>query len=88
MSLPHECTCRTCGGLMSPMFLGLETDQQAAQRAVGARALASAIQKIAPEAAAQIAKRWQELVVDEQKALEEFLTFMRQHAKSEGVSGV
>lgn len=80
MSMPHECTCRICGGLMAPQIYtssGLTEEQARAQRAVDARSLASAIVKIAPEQAKQIAARWEDLVKDEHAALEEFLTFLR-----------
>lgn len=86
MSMPHECACRVCGGLMSPQFLTLTAEQTAAQRAVGARALASAIFKIAPTEARKIAERWQEIVGDERRALDEFLTFLRSAETQESKS--
>jgi hypothetical protein len=46
-------------------------------RAAGARDLASAIQKIAPELAEALAKRWEEIQKSERDALDEFLTFLR-----------
>lgn len=79
MSLPHECTCRICGGLMSSTPIIPFTEEQIrAQHAMGARNLASAIIKIAPEQAKAIAARWQEMMAGERVALEEFLTFLKQ----------
>lgn len=59
----------------------MEAAQLAAQvnRAAGVRTLATAIMKIAPEAAAEIAKRWEEVQQTERQALDEFLTFLRSH---------
>lgn len=88
MSMPHECTCRICGGLMSPQFLGLNHDREREQRSIGARALTSAIMKIAPVEAKAIAERWQAISKDESDALEEFLTFLRQHSVPQNSSPI
>jgi hypothetical protein len=86
MSMPHECKCGICGHPLWGSPLGqLPTleDRQSSEllakvsRAAGARDLASAIHKIAPELAEALAKRWEEIQRNERDALDEFLTFLR-----------
>ena len=75
MSMPHTCRCGTCGTeyplASDPLALA---SANAAAFDAGVRALASAVIKIAPAAATQIAARWQEI---ECAALDEFLKIMR-----------
>jgi hypothetical protein len=80
MSMPHKCRCGTCGcEMIWPGSEAIEAAQLAAQvnRAAGVRTLATAIMKIAPDAAAEIARRWEEVEQLERTALDEFLTFLR-----------
>lgn len=82
MSMPHTCRCGICHSEMSwSRAEAMEAAQLAAQvnRAAGVRTLATAIMKIAPEAAAEIARRWEEVEQLERTALDEFLAFLRSH---------
>lgn len=75
MSMPHECICRICG---SNAFKLIDPDEIGAfNRAHGARTLASAIAKIAPDLASQLAQRWEQLKTSERAALDEFLKVLR-----------
>lgn len=75
MSMPHECKCGICGGtaftLTDPDAIG------AFNRAYGVRLLASAILKVAPDLAGQLAKRWEQIQASERAALDEFLKALR-----------
>lgn len=80
MSMPHTCRCGICHSEMNwPGTEAIESAQLAAQvnRAAGVRTLATAIMKVAPEAAAEIARRWEEVQQIERQALDEFLVFLR-----------
>lgn len=72
----------------APTLEEIEAAQLAAQvnRQAGVRLLAGAILKIAPEAAAAIAKRWEEVQHSERLALDEFLKALRSPETQSGES--
>lgn len=97
MSMPHECRCGICGHPLWGNPLGtLPTleDRQASEllakvsRAGGARDLASAILKIAPDLAEALAKRWGDIQRNERDALDELLTFLRTSPEGKPADGV
>lgn len=78
MSLPHECRCGICGTEFPLLPQTLDPAGVGAfNRSYGAKTLASAILKIAPEQAKQIADRWEQLQADEHQALDDFLAILR-----------
>ena len=83
MSMPHECRCSICGRtaftLTDPDAIG------AFNRVYGARTLASAILKIAPDLAKQLAERWEQIQATERAALDEFLKVLRSPENGDGL---
>lgn len=74
--MAHDCRCGVCGAEY-PYVQDPLDDVGKFNRAHGARTLASAIMKIAPDLAEAIAKRWEEIQGSEKTALDEFLAVLR-----------